>query len=128
MSCNRSIVYTVRPGDISPTTSMKVEDFVKNKKIYNGKKVKLMGYFHYGLEEASISGIKDDFPKGIWIEFDYDKQLLDDNDKSLFEGNKLVEYSNKKVIIIGEFVAGKKGHLSQYNGALTNISYFSCVQ
>ncbi|MGY3793779.1 hypothetical protein [uncultured Aquimarina sp.] len=106
-------------------TKVSIDKILENPNLYHEKKIELNGYFFYGLEEAAITNDKSSSVKQrIWIDFDYKKNLLDNNNNELFAKNKLLDCSNKKIKIKGVFSKENKGHLGIYIGALTNITYF----
>lgn len=106
-------------------TKVSIDKILENPNLYHKKKVELNGYFFYGLEEAAITDNKNSNVKQrIWIDFDYKKKLIDNNNDDLFAKNKLLDCSNKKIKIKGVFSKDNNGHLGIYAGALSSIAYF----
>lgn len=122
-SCGSVETYTSPDYDSGEYTMVSFEELLKDPNPLDKKKIELVGVFHYGMEEASLSN-KEDPEDRIWVKFDYTKKMVDKNGNSLFEDEKLLQYTGKEVKLKGTFNQENTGHLGIYFAAIEDLDYF----
>lgn len=89
---------------------------------YNNKKIKITGIFSYGEGEYLID--KYDRENRIWIEFNKENNLLDENMNSFYDNNNMLKFGNTTITLIGTYKDGNPGYPMLFIGALENIIFF----
>lgn len=75
------------------------------------------------MEEAALSN-KENPKNRIWIEFNYNKKMINKNGNSLFENERLSRYSGKEVKLKDVFNKENTVHLGIYFAAIEDLHFF----
>lgn len=102
-------------------------DITNNPEFFDNEKIALKGYFSFDFELSIISN-NVDMTKNVWIDFAFNKGLVDSNNADLLDGDLRFDYSGKEIWVKGTFVLKDKGHLSLSKGTLTDVTYFEILQ
>lgn len=96
-----------------------INEVFKSPHLYNSKKVVVEGYFHFRMEDSSLSGRKTtNLENRIWLEFNFFSDLENQHKKLFFKDDNVLNYTGKKVRIKGVYDTQYKGHLSAYSGSI----------
>ena len=125
VSCKTNSIFTNKSYNKDDYKNVSIKELIKTPDLFNGKKIRVDGFFFYGLEQSSISSNrKPEIGKSIWVKFDFFKSLSNKNNENLLKDDKLFDYSKNKIVIKGIYSTKFNGHLGLYKGSIKEISYF----
>jgi nitrate reductase beta subunit len=115
--CNNKNLYTYKSGNYTEDLKFEIVNIRKVLKYpdrYNEKNISIKGFHRSGFEIGAIfknkrSALNSDGANAIWLHFD---SLSEKDYYALFN------YDRRNVIIKGQYIKGKKGHLGIYNGEI----------
>jgi hypothetical protein len=112
----REIQTIVIEGDIVPAREIEFRELLSFPEKYDGKRIRLLGYYHRAFESSCFTPSKDSehsYGKGrIWI-----------GGRSTFaDPAKISNVNDKMVIAEGTFNLRRKGHMGAYVGTLERLT------
>jgi hypothetical protein len=118
-SCNKDFSFSSDENNIKNYSRINSTDFLKNPANFNNKKVEMKGVFY--MDSESIYLIVEN--KKVYLDFNFYHELKDKNGNQL-DGEKLLTFNGKQIIVKGRYVNGITGHLGCCEGKLIEITYF----
>lgn len=106
----------VRPLSLGIFENTSLVRLIATPEKYDGKTIQVIGYLHLEFEGDAIYLHKEDYEHGLsensfWVSFS----------KNITKYQKIMDFNDKYVIIIGTFKMDEKGHLGMFGGTLENI-------
>lgn len=100
-------------GDLVPARPVTFEMLLKAPKKFDGKRVRLSGFYHHEFEGSNFGPTKDaGYKKSVWLGGD-----------SMFSGSDNVNRPNDAFITVdGTFSAGPGGHMGLWPGSLDRVT------
>lgn len=112
---NRKITRRTVEGDIVEPREIGFATLLKNPKAYDGKRIRLTGYYHGEFEGSSFAATKGDIRK-------YDRALWRGGSSS-FAAPKSISLRNDLLLSIdGTFEFGSGGHLGLWMGEINRVT------
>jgi len=112
---NRKVaVYTIE-GDFEPTRNVTIQQLLKSPATYDGKRVRVTGYYHSEYEESNFSEHKGDDIK----------QSLSLNGRSVFANDADINWiDDGHATVEGTFVNRPGGHWGAWPGEIQRLTKF----
>jgi hypothetical protein len=109
----RKFVTTTIEGDFEPARTVTVAELLKHPARYNGKRVRITGYYHSEFEDSSLYDKKGDpMFHALWVD-----------GASSFAREKDLQWTDDgHVIMEGCFIQGPDGHLGGWPGELQRVT------
>lgn len=121
-SANRDVHSYDLQGDCVPAISVSLTDLLADPMKYDGKRLRLSGYYHFGLEDSSLAETREllqvfDERTGahthaIWL----------GEASSFADQNQIGELSDCALVVEGTFQAGSSGPAGAWPGELSRVT------
>jgi hypothetical protein len=102
-------------GDFQPTRDVTVSQLLAAPGQFDGKRVRITGYYHREFEDSSLYDMKgDDFKKAVWV----------DGQSTFAKENDLHWTDDGHATIEGTFMKGPGGHMGAFAGEVQRVTKF----
>jgi hypothetical protein len=102
-------------GDFQPTTDVTVAKLLAAPDQFDGKRVRITGYYHSEFEDSSLYDKKgDDFKKAVWV----------DGQSTFAKESDLHWTDDGHATIEGTFLKGPGGHMGAFAGEIQRVTKF----
>jgi hypothetical protein len=110
---DRVYVTTTIEGDLQPTRPVTVAELLKHPDLYNGKRVRISGFYHSEYEDSSLYDRNGDpLSLSLWV-----------NGSSTFARDKDLHWTDDgRVIMEGCFMKGPAGELGGWPASLQRVT------
>jgi len=118
-SCHDSKEYTSTKTTVKKFQIVDFAELLSRPNDFHGKPIETTGIFraefeHVGLYKSRWDSRGHNYKKAFWIEFDDSLKINDEEFENL---------NNKRITVRGTVDAHSQGHLSEFAGSLTGITY-----
>jgi hypothetical protein len=112
-SSARQTVTTTIEGDFEPARTVTVAQILKNPARYNGKRVRITGYYHAEFEDSNLSDRRsNEITTSLWV----------DAQSTFAKKGDLDWPEDGRVTIDGCFMKGPGGHMGAWPGELQRVT------
>jgi hypothetical protein len=119
LSCNKDFSFSSDLNNTKNYKAINANAFSKNPENFNNKKVELIGNFYMDFEHIYLVVEN----KKVYLDFDFYKKLKDKSGNEL-DGEKLLSFNGKQIVVKGKYINGITGHINCCEGKLIEIAYF----
>ena len=111
----RDVTVHRMEGDFQPTRDVTVAQLLATPGQFDGKRVRVTGYYHSEFEDSSLYDKKgDDFSKAVWV----------DGQSTFAKETDLHWTDDGHATIEGTFLKGPGGHMGAFSGEIQRITKF----